>query len=154
MRGRAGSVPEISVSGLEILPYEHFSPVTGMNGGMNSSGSDDIVLYCLLYFTHHKHSHLTAVIQLYLKIGPKVKIFVFRNCVSLYLLCFPNLAPGLVPSIFDLFLISETGLKFLISNQGIHPGNQASPVNRAHMKRPLNSRPQLMSCKSENRLAV
>ena len=27
--GRAGSVAEISVSGLEILPYEHFSPVTG-----------------------------------------------------------------------------------------------------------------------------
>ena len=36
MRGRAGSAPEISVfpirisvSGLEMLPYEHFSPVTG-----------------------------------------------------------------------------------------------------------------------------
>ena len=26
---------EISVSELEILPYEHFIPVTGMNGGMN-----------------------------------------------------------------------------------------------------------------------
>ena len=24
MRGRAGLVPEISVSGLKILPYEHF----------------------------------------------------------------------------------------------------------------------------------
>ena len=36
------------------------------------------------------------------------------------------------------FLISETGLKFLIWTQGkIHPGNRASPVNRAHMKRPL-----------------
>ena len=35
------------------------------------------------------------------------------------------------------FLISETGLKFLIWTQGkIHPGNRASPVNRAHMKRP------------------
>ena len=34
------------------------------------------------------------------------------------------------------FLISETGLKFLIWTQGeIHPGNRASPVNRAHMKR-------------------
>ena len=32
---------------------------------------------------------------------------------------------------------SETGLKFLISTQSkIHPGNRASPVNRAHMKRP------------------
>ena len=54
MRGRAGSVPEISVSGLEILPYEHFIPVTGMNGGMNSRGPDGIVFHCLLYFTHHK----------------------------------------------------------------------------------------------------
>ena len=35
------------------------------------------------------------------------------------------------------FLISETGLKFLIWIQGkIHPGNRASPVNRADMKRP------------------
>jgi len=33
MRGQTGSVPEISVSGLEILPYEHFIPVIGMNGG-------------------------------------------------------------------------------------------------------------------------
>ena len=47
---RAGLVPEISVfpteisvSGLEILPYEHFIPVTGMNGGMNSGGPDGIV---------------------------------------------------------------------------------------------------------------
>ena len=46
---------EISVSGLEILPYEHFIPVTGMNGGMNSGGPDGIVLQCLLYFPHHKH---------------------------------------------------------------------------------------------------
>ena len=36
------------------------------------------------------------------------------------------------------FFISETGLKFLIWTQSkIHPGNRASPVNRAHMKRPL-----------------
>ena len=62
MSGRAGSVPEISVfpteisvSELEILPYEHFFLVTGMNGGMNSRGPDGIVLHCLLYFTHHKH---------------------------------------------------------------------------------------------------
>ena len=96
MRGRAGSVPEISVfptespvdgsrdlgfSNPEIsvkhknfnfraylsignsavslqlngMPYEHFIPVTGMNGGMNSGGPDGIVLHCLLYFPHHKH---------------------------------------------------------------------------------------------------
>ena len=57
MRGRARSVPEISVSGLisvnglENLPYEHFIPVTGMNSG----GPDGIVLHCLLSFPHHKH---------------------------------------------------------------------------------------------------
>ena len=58
----AGSVPEISVfpteisvSGLKILPYEHFIPVTGMSGRMNSGGPDGIVLHCLLYFPHHKH---------------------------------------------------------------------------------------------------
>ena len=50
-RGRAGSVPEILVSRREILPYEHFSPVSGMNSG----GPDDIVLHCLLYFPHPKH---------------------------------------------------------------------------------------------------
>ena len=52
MRARqTGSVSEISVfptlisvSGLEILPYEHFIPVIGMNGGMNSGGPDSIVL--------------------------------------------------------------------------------------------------------------
>ena len=60
MRGRAGSVPEISVflteisvSELEILPYEHFIPVTGMNGGMNSGGPDGIVFHRLVYFSHH-----------------------------------------------------------------------------------------------------
>ena len=44
--GRAGSVfpTLISVSGLKILPYEHFTPVTGMNGGMNSGGPESIVL--------------------------------------------------------------------------------------------------------------
>ena len=59
---RAGPVSEISLfpteiseSGLEILPYEHFIPVTGMNGGMNSGGPDGIILHALLYFPHHKH---------------------------------------------------------------------------------------------------
>ena len=43
MRGRAGLVPEISVSGLEILLYEHFSPVTGMNSG-GQDGIDRLAL--------------------------------------------------------------------------------------------------------------
>ena len=62
MRGWTGSVPEILVfpteilvSRLEILPYEHFIQVTGMNGGMNSGGPNSIILHCLLYFSSHKH---------------------------------------------------------------------------------------------------
>ena len=54
----AGSFLEISVSGLKILPYEHFSPVTGMNSG----GPDGVVLHCLLCFPHEKHP--SAAIQL------------------------------------------------------------------------------------------
>ena len=81
MRGRAGSVPEISVSGLEMLPYEHFIPVTGINGGMNSGGPDGIVLHCLLYFHIRSipfNCSDTALGVTDAKIGPKVKIFVFR----------------------------------------------------------------------------
>ena len=135
MRGRAGSVPkislfltEISVSGLEILPYEHFIPVTGMNGGMNSGGLDGIVLHCLLYFPHDTALRVTDA-----KMGPKVKIFVFRYVCFVSRIWRQNSSQDLWP-----FLISETGLKFLIWTQGkIHPGNRASPVNRVHMKRPL-----------------
>ena len=32
------------------MPYEHFTPVTEMNGEMNSGGPDGIVLHCVLYF--------------------------------------------------------------------------------------------------------
>ena len=79
MRGRVDLVPEISVSGLEILLYEHFSPVTGMNSG----GPDGIVLHCLLYFPYHNISILfncsdTALgVAEAMMIGAKVKFFVF-----------------------------------------------------------------------------
>jgi len=60
MRGRAGSVAEmsvfptwISVSGLEILPYEHFSQVTGMNSGGPESGWHRLALPVV--HPHHKH---------------------------------------------------------------------------------------------------
>ena len=36
---------------MEILQYEHFSPVTGMNSG----DPNGIVLLYLLYFADHKH---------------------------------------------------------------------------------------------------
>ena len=75
-----GSVPEISV-GLEILPYEHFSPVTAMKGGSrNSSGPDSIVLHFLLYqFHNHKHPILINLRVAVALIGTKVIIFVFRH---------------------------------------------------------------------------
>ena len=51
---------------------------------------------------------------------------------------FPEFGARIRPQDLWPFLISETGLKFLIWTQGkIHPGNRASLVNRAHMKRPL-----------------
>ena len=95
MRGRAGSVfpTEISVSGLEILPYEHFIPVTGMNGGMNSGGPDGIVLHCLLHFPHHNCSD-TALRVTDAKIGPKVKIFVFRYVCFVSRIWRQNSSPG------------------------------------------------------------
>ena len=42
------------------------------------------------------------------------------------------------PQDLQPYLISETRLKFLISTQGeiIAPGNQASQVNWAHVKKP------------------
>ena len=89
MRGRAGSVPEISVfpteisvRGLELLPYNHFVPVTGMNGGMNSGRPDGIVLHYLLYFTHHSipfNCSETALRVTEAMIGSKVDLFVFRH---------------------------------------------------------------------------
>ena len=51
---------------------------------------------------------------------------------------FPKFGAKTRPQDLWPFLISETGLNFLIWTQGeIHPGNRASPVNRAYMKRPL-----------------
>ena len=68
MRERAGSVPEISffpteisVSGLEILPYEDFRPVTEIKEFWWSGW------HCLALpavFSTSRASHLTAVIQL------------------------------------------------------------------------------------------
>ena len=51
---------------------------------------------------------------------------------------FPKFGAKTRPQDLRPFLISETGLNFLIRTQGeIDPGNRASPVNRTHMKRPL-----------------
>ena len=51
---------------------------------------------------------------------------------------FPEFGARTRPKDLWPFLISETGLKFLIWTQSkIHPGNRASPVNRAHITEAL-----------------
>ena len=132
-RGWAGSVPEIlvfptgiGVIGLEILPYEHVSPVTGMNYG----DPDCIVLLYLLYFADHNHPIYFHFISKTM-IGANAITFL---CIFALFLIFRARTR---PQDLWLFLISETGLKFLIWTQGeIGPGNWASPVNRDNVKRP------------------
>ena len=82
MRGRAGLVRR-----LEILPYEHFSPVTLDESRMNSGRPNVIILPCLLYF--HVISITFNCSDTALRVaeamkGTKVKIFVFHHvcCVS------------------------------------------------------------------------
>ena len=108
MKGRVGSVPEISVfpteisvSGVEILPYEHFIPVNEMNGGMNSGSADGIVFFasCIFHIINIPFNCSDTAFRVTdAKIGPKVKIL----CFAMFAL-FLNLAPELVPRIFDLF---------------------------------------------------
>ena len=128
MRGRAGSVTEILVSGLEILPYEHFIPVTGMNGGMNSGGPDGIVLHCLLYFPYHKHPincSDTALRVTEAMMGPKVRFFVFRYVRLVSPICRQNSSPG------------SLAFAHLCRNFSHEAKAKFSPVNHAHVKRPL-----------------
>ena len=66
-------------------------------------------------------------------IGSKVIAFVFRHVYFASRISRQNPSPESLA-----FLISETGLIFLLWNQSeIGPGNRASPVNRAHVKWPL-----------------
>ena len=99
MRGRAGSDPEmsvfpngISVSGLEILPHEHFSPVNGMNSGGPEASS--CIACCIFHIIPFNCSD-TALRVAEAMIGAKVIILVFHHVC-----CFTNLAPELVPRIF------------------------------------------------------
>ena len=129
MRGWPGSVSQISVfptgisvRGLEILPYEHFSQVTGMNCD-GACGARRIACSIFYIKSIPFNSSDTA-----LKVA-KVIIFVFCH----HFLCFSNFAPELVPRIFCLFSSRIPWLKFLLHcrNQGeIRPGNRAGPVNR------------------------
>ena len=94
----AGSVLEILVSVVKILPYEHFSPVTGMIAGwilaarMASSYVKNIPL--------QRYSFKAC--QSY---GGRESFIVFLPC----LLCFSNFASELVPRILSLFLSRKLG---------------------------------------------
>ena len=103
MRGRAGSV-----SRLEILPNEHFSPVILDESRMNSGGPNAIILPCLLYFLiisiPFNCSDTALGVAEAIK-GTKVKI-----CVLHHVCCVSRIfAPELVPRIFDLFSSQKPG---------------------------------------------
>ena len=130
MRGQAGSVSEISVfstkisvSGLEILPCEHFSPVNGMKAGALAVRMASSCVVCFIFHIISIPFNCSDAALRVTKamIGAKVKIFVIHH---VWALCFLNLEYELVPRIFGLFFILETRLKFLIWTPGeIYPSN-------------------------------
>ena len=102
-----------------ILPYEHFSPVTGMKAGWILVVW--MALSCIACYIFHIMSIPFNISDTALRVA---KAMIGAE-VSPCLFCFLNWAPEL--------LISETGLKVLIWTQG-----EICPSNRAHVKRPWN----------------
>ena len=98
MRGQAGSVPEISVNGLKILLYEHFIPVTGMNGEMIILAvrmASSCIACCIFHIISIPFNCSDTALRVSDgKIGPKVKIFVFRHAFFVSRIWRQNLFPG------------------------------------------------------------
>ena len=118
MRGQAGSVSEISVfstkisvSGLEILPCEHFSPVNGMKAGaLAVRMASSCVVCCIFHIISIPFNCSDAALRVTkAMIGAKVKIFVIHH---VWALCFLNLEYELVPRIFGLFSSWKPGWNF------------------------------------------
>lgn len=94
MRGRTGSVPQISVfptgilvSVLKILPYEHFSPVTGMKAGwiLAARMASSCTAYCVFHLISIPFNCIdTALRVVKAMVGPKVRIFVFIRICFIY----------------------------------------------------------------------
>ena len=143
MRGWAGSVYQIavfptgiSVSGQEILPYEHhFSPVTDMKAEyLWRPGWHRLALPAVLFAS--EASHLTAVIPALrvtkAMIGTKVIIFVFCHvCFVSRILC-QNSSPE---SLAFFQLGNRTEISHMNPGE-IGPSNWAIAVNWAHVKKP------------------
>ena len=104
-----------------ILPYEHFSPVTGMKAGWILVVW--IALSCIACYIFHIISIPFNISDTALRVAKAMIGVKVLPC----LFCFLNWAPEL--------LISETGLKVLIWTQG-----EICPSNWAHVKRPWMSR--------------
>ena len=97
MRGRAGSVPETSVSVLEILPYENFIPVTGMNGGwiLAIRMASSCIACCIFHIISIPLiCSDTALRDTDAQIGRKVKIFVSRYVCFVSRIWRQNSSPG------------------------------------------------------------
>ena len=71
MKGGAGLVPKMLVSGLEILPYEHFIPVTGIKAGRI------LAIFHIISILFNCSDTALGVAEA--MIGMKVKFFVFRH---------------------------------------------------------------------------
>ena len=122
---------------LHMRPVDRAGPVTGMKAGWILTARmalSELALPAVFY--RHKNPinySDTAFRVAEVMMGAKVKISVFCHvCLVSGIWCRSR------PQNLWPFLISETGLKFLIWTQSeIHPGNQANPVKRAHVKKPL-----------------
>ena len=107
MRGRA-----VSVTGLEILPYEHFSPLTGKKVGciLAVQMVSSCIACCIFHIISIPFNCSdTALRVAEAMIGAKVKLL----CFAMFAL-FLKFGARTRPRDLWPFLISETGLKFLI----------------------------------------
>ena len=76
-----------SVSGLKILPYEHFSPVTGMKAGwiLAARMASSCTAYCVFHLISIPFNCIdTALRVVKAMVGPKVRIFVFIRICFIY----------------------------------------------------------------------
>ena len=111
MRGQAGSVLEISVSGLEILPYEHFRQVTGMKAGWVQMVrmASSCIAGCIFHIISIPFNGSdTALRVAEAMIGAKVKIFVFCHVCFVSRIWHQNSSP-----VSLAFSLLEPKMKFV-----------------------------------------